>query len=292
MIPLYKGKGAGKGEVCGNYRGITLLSSTGKILAGILLSRLNAEIVKTILPESQCGFRQSRGTTDMIFTARQIQEKCFEQRQGLYQVFVVLTMAFDIVNREALWKILGKLGCPDHFVKLIRSFHDEMEVSVNVSGTLTDPFKVETGVKQGDLLAPTLFSVFFSIVLDDAFRDCNQEIYIRYRSSGKLLTYAASLPKPKFYRRLFVTSSYANDCDLVAHTESDMQCFMDKLSEACRALSLTISLDKTAVMFQSLPGTVYVEPSIYTDGKKLKVVDKFTNLGRAPLTASVHLTMR
>ena len=38
MIPLYKGKGAGKGEVCGNYRGITLLSSAGKILAGILLS--------------------------------------------------------------------------------------------------------------------------------------------------------------------------------------------------------------------------------------------------------------
>ena len=53
MIPLYKGNGAGKGEVCGNYRGITLLSSAGKILAGILLSRLNAEIVKA---ESQYGF--------------------------------------------------------------------------------------------------------------------------------------------------------------------------------------------------------------------------------------------
>ena len=49
-----------------------------------------------------------------------------------------------------------------------------MEVSVNVGGTLTDPFKVETGVKQGDLLAPTLFPVFFSIVLNEAFRDCNQ----------------------------------------------------------------------------------------------------------------------
>ena len=105
------------------------------------------------------------------FTARQIQEKCSEHRQDLYQVFVDLTKAFDSVNRETLWKILGKLICPDHFVKLIRSFHDEMEVSVNVGGTLTDPFKVETGVKQGDLLAPTLFSVFFSIVLNDAFRD-------------------------------------------------------------------------------------------------------------------------
>ena len=35
---------------------------------------------------------------------------------------------------------------------------------------------------------------------------------------------------------------YADDCDLVAHTESDMQCFMDRLSEACRAFGLTISL--------------------------------------------------
>ena len=68
----------------------------------------------------------------MIFTARQIQENCSEQRQVLYQVFVDLTKAFDSVNRGKLWQILGKLGCPDHFVKLIRSFHDEMEVSVNV----------------------------------------------------------------------------------------------------------------------------------------------------------------
>ena len=58
-----------------------------------------------------------------------------------------------------------------------------------------------------------------------------------------------------------------------------MQCFMDRLSEACRAFGLTISLDKTVVMFQAAPGSVYVEPSIYTDSKKLKVVDKFTYLG-------------
>ena len=123
MMPLYKGKGAGKGKGCGNYRGITLLSSAGKILAGILLSRLNAEIVKTILPESQCGFRQNRGTTDMIFTARQIQEKFSEHRQDLYQVFVDLTTAFDSVNRETLWKILGKLGRPVHVpVQLWRHF--------------------------------------------------------------------------------------------------------------------------------------------------------------------------
>ena len=54
---------------------------------------------------------------------------------------------------------------------------------------------------------------------------------------------------------------------------------MDRLLEAWRVFGLTISLDKTVVMFQPAPGTVYVEPSIYTDGKKLKVVDKITYLG-------------
>ena len=73
MIPLYKGKGIK--ELCEHYRGIALLSVAGKILVGILLSRLNTHIVDTILPESQCKFRANRGTMDMIFTALQVQAK-------------------------------------------------------------------------------------------------------------------------------------------------------------------------------------------------------------------------
>lgn len=42
---------------------------------------------------------------------RQLQEKCVEQRMGLYQVFVDLK-AFDTVNQAALWRILEKLGVP------------------------------------------------------------------------------------------------------------------------------------------------------------------------------------
>ena len=48
-----------------------------------------------LLPESKCGFRKNRGTIDMIFTARQLQEKCQEQNVDLYVIFVDLTKAFD-----------------------------------------------------------------------------------------------------------------------------------------------------------------------------------------------------
>ena len=61
-------------EVYGNYRGISLLSIAGKILANILLNHLNEHLVQAgLLPESQCGFRKDRETIDIIFTPRQLQ---------------------------------------------------------------------------------------------------------------------------------------------------------------------------------------------------------------------------
>ena len=82
------------------------------------------------LPEGQCGFRAGRSTMDMIFTARQLQEKCREQQCELHAVFVDLTKAFDSVDRMALWEILLNIGCPRDFVNIIRSFHEGMRTVV------------------------------------------------------------------------------------------------------------------------------------------------------------------
>ena len=78
IIHLYKRKG--NPLVCDNHRGISFLSIAGKILAKILLNRLNAHLDQAgLIPESQCGFRKDRRTIDIIFTARQLQEKCQEK---------------------------------------------------------------------------------------------------------------------------------------------------------------------------------------------------------------------
>ena len=93
---------------CGNSRGISILSVAGKVLAKIMLTRLLEHVADLVLPESQCGFRRGRSTIDMIFVARQLQEKCREQHQDVYLAFVDLTKAFDTVNRDLLWNILRK----------------------------------------------------------------------------------------------------------------------------------------------------------------------------------------
>ncbi|VDM00944.1 unnamed protein product [Schistocephalus solidus] len=81
-----------------------------KIFAHILLNRLNGYLEKGLLPESQCDFQRHRGTTDIIFAARQLQEKCQEMRTHLYTMFMDLTKALDTVNCEGLWKIMQKFG--------------------------------------------------------------------------------------------------------------------------------------------------------------------------------------
>nr|VZI50552.1 unnamed protein product [Spirometra erinaceieuropaei] len=143
----------------------------GKIFARILLNRLNNHLEQGILPESQCGFRRHRGTTDMIFAARQLQEKCQEMRTNLYSTFVDLTKAFDTVNREGLWKIMQKFGCPERFTQMVRQLHDGMMARVTDNGAVSEAFAVTNGVKQGCVLAPTLFSLMFSAMLMDVYRD-------------------------------------------------------------------------------------------------------------------------
>ena len=63
-------------------------------------------------------------------------------------VFVDLTKAFDSVGRQGLWKILGKVGCPDKIINIIRSFHDGMVGRVIDEGTISDPFPVNNGTWQ------------------------------------------------------------------------------------------------------------------------------------------------
>nr|VZI49896.1 unnamed protein product [Spirometra erinaceieuropaei] len=129
-------------QVCDNHRGISLLNIVEEIFARILLNRPNYHLEQGLLPESQCGFRRHRGTTDMIFAARQLQEKCQEMRTHLYSTFVDLTKAFDTVNREGLWKIMQKFGCPERFTQMVRQLDDDMMVRVTDNGAVSEAFAV------------------------------------------------------------------------------------------------------------------------------------------------------
>ena len=272
IVTLYKNKGD-KGD-CNNYRGISLLSITGKVFARVLLGRLQ-QVADRVYPETQCGFRAKRSTIDMIFSLRQIQEKCREQQKPLFVAFVDLTKAFDTVSRSGLFQILHKVGCPPRLLDLIRSFHDNMTSTVSFDGSTSDSFDIRRGVKQGCVLAPTLFGIFFSVLLTSAFTANEEGVYLHTRSDGGLFKLSRLKAKTKRQTLLVRELLFADDAALVAHSAEQLQGFMNSLSAACKDFALTISVKKTVVLQQ---GTA--EPiDILLDGSRLVQVDTFTYLG-------------
>ena len=81
----------------------------------------------------------------MVSSARQIIEKCREQHRDLYVAFIDLHKAFESADLCHFGKVLEKCGCPPKINDMMQHLHDGMNVRVNISGDLSDPFAV-TGV--------------------------------------------------------------------------------------------------------------------------------------------------
>ena len=211
----------------------------------------------------------------MIFSLRQIQEKCREQQMPLYFTFIDLTKAFDLVSRDGLFKVLPKIGCPPKLQSMIESFHTGMKGTVQFNGSSSEPFNIRSGVKQGCVLAPTLFGIVFSLLLKHAFGNSPEGAYLQTRSDGRLFNLSRLKAKTKVRNILIRDMLFADDAAIVTHTEQDLQSLMDRFSQACKDFSLTISLKKTNVLGQDTEDP----PSITIDDYELEVVKEFTYLG-------------
>ena len=91
----------------------------------------------------------------------QLQEQCGEQRQTLYIAYIDLMKVFDLVSRDRLFRVLLKIDCPSKLLSVIQSFHTDMKWVVH----LVQWFLIGSGVKQGCVLALTLFGIFFAVML-------------------------------------------------------------------------------------------------------------------------------
>ena len=78
----------GDRSICGNWRGIMLLSIPSKLLCHIILHEMKKEVDR-VLRDEQTGFRQERSCTEQIATFRIIIEQTIEWQASLYLTRVI-----------------------------------------------------------------------------------------------------------------------------------------------------------------------------------------------------------
>ena len=262
---------------CGISRGISILSVAGKALAKIMLTCLLEHMVDLVVPESQCGFRCRRSTIDMIFVARQLQEKCREQHQNLHLAFVDLTKALHTVNRHILWNILRKFGCPPTFIVILQQFHIGMCAQVVMAGSQSSSIPVEVGVKQSCFLAPITFNLLLLAITLVSHRDLQSSdcVGIEYRLDSGLFNLRRLQAKTNTSSAMISALQYADDASFPSLTVDILQRSHDVMSEAYLRAGLIINTTKTGIPSTSSPDA----PTFSISGNQIKNSENFTYLG-------------
>ena len=104
-----------------------------------------------------------------MFVICRLQELARKKRIPLYVCFIDLTKAYDSVGRTFLWTVLTRFGVPQNMISVIRQFHDGMRACVRLHDRVCSGWlPLKQGLRQGCVLAPLLFGIFFAAVMNVA----------------------------------------------------------------------------------------------------------------------------
>ena len=217
----------GNAKECSNYRTISLISHTSKVMLKILQARLQ-QYMNHELPYVQVGFRKGRGTRDQIANIRWIIEKAREFQRNIYFCFIDYAKAFDYVGHNKLWKILKETGIPDYLNYLLRNLYAGQEATGRNGHGTTDWFQIGKGVRQGCMLSPYLFNLYAQYIMRNAgLEEAQAGIKITGRNSNNL--------------------RYAHDTTCKAENE-ELKSLLRKVKEETEKVGLKLNIQKTKIM--------------------------------------------
>ncbi|BHF72113.1 hypothetical protein SprV_0401517700 [Sparganum proliferum] len=152
-----------------------------------------------------------------------------------------------------------------------------MRARVIDNRAVSGAFAVGNRVRQGCVLASTLFSLMFSAMLMDVDCDERPGIRITYTTDGHLNNRRMQAPT-RLSTATIHDLLFAEDCALNCTAEANMQWSIDLFAYNCGQFRLTINTDKTVVMHQQLPNAGFSVRRIHVNRNEPKTVDSFTYL--------------
>lgn len=249
------------------YRGISLMSTVAKVFSQIMNERLVRYLENNnLLSEEQNGFRCLRSCLDHIYSLCTILRNRKLMNCDTFLCFVDFSKAFDSVNHTILWNKLLSSGIHGNMFNTIRCLYSKLKTAVRLSpGILTDWFSVDTGVRQGDNLAPTLFALFIDCLVPQINNlSCGVQV-------GK---------------DMISCLLYADDIVFISDSPYGLQRQLDVLHEWTKLNCLHVNIDKTKIMHVRKTTTDRCDFSFMLGNTAIDFVDRYRYLG---LTVSENI---
>lgn len=144
-----------------SYRPISLLPAISKVLETIILNKLLPIINdRQLIPDHQFGFRKQHSTIEQVNRVYKIARDALEEKQYCTAAFIDVSQAFDKVWHQGLMFKLKKFFQSSYLYYILKSYLENRYFMVKVNEHLTSLFPIQSGVPQGSVLGPVLYTLF------------------------------------------------------------------------------------------------------------------------------------
>ena len=234
-----------------SYRPICLLPVLGKVLEGIIHTRIQGK-VEASLSECQFGFRKGKSTEDAIIKIMELQKT--SANNYVMSIFLDISGAFNNLWWPDIIHQMKEIGCSGAIIALVRNYLNHREVTIRTeSGEVTK--EICKGCPQGSLLGPTLWNLVFDGLLKKVERAGNR--IIAYADDGAII----------------IEGNSRNEL------QEQGQKIINLVDDWCERHKMKLSAGKTVMMM--LRGVLDVgrPPTIYLQSKRVKLVSEYKYLG-------------
>jgi hypothetical protein len=161
VVPIVKNKTGDLADK-NNYRPISLATVIAKVFDSVLNTQLNS-VVK--LHDNQFGFKPKLSTESAVLCLKHTITYYTERNTPVVGCFLDLSKAFDLVSYDILWEKLKNL--PVELLNIFKYWYGNQVNSVRWEGALSEPYRLECGVRQGGLSSPTLFNLYVNDLIEE-----------------------------------------------------------------------------------------------------------------------------
>ena len=224
IIPLVKDK---RGDLtdADNYRPLAITCVASKVLEFLILNRCRHMLTSN---DNQFGFKNKHSTDMCIFSLKLIIEYYMSMSSPVFICFLDASKAFDKVNHWVLFSKLLDRKVPLIIIRLLIYWYGNQCFMVQWDGSISMPFNVSNGVRQGGILSPYLFNVYTND-LSDMLNSAGVGCFIN----------------DMWINHLF----YADDSVILAPTPNALQALLDICDNFANEFEITYNTKKTFCMY-------------------------------------------
>ncbi|KAK3514069.1 hypothetical protein QTP70_002908 [Hemibagrus guttatus] len=160
VIPILKKPALDPSDIS-NYRPVPLLSFLSKILKRVVCNQLSDYLMQNNLHDpNQSGFKAAHSTETALLAVTEKLHAARSAKLSSVLILLDLSAAFDTVNHKTLLSTLRSLGICGTAWEWFASYLDGRSYQITWKGLTSAPHRLSTGVPQGSVLGPLLFSLY------------------------------------------------------------------------------------------------------------------------------------